>query len=165
MTTYLKITVKTPKNQAAKCMQSQKEALLGFKKTKSILEEKLINDHEFYWIIPSKDDKETYTIQTRLNRGERFIKTFYKTLIKVLDRANKLATKLKKGTKWIKKWLLKRLKKTYQDPNNGLVKQIEDMSEEELKEFIKINDKEAIQKLMRGNLIDVETVPKPTSKD
>jgi len=138
-------------------MKTQRSALLGYKKEKKIKEEKLINDHKFYWVVPYKDDKEYMAMSKRLFRGEIFIKQFYKTLIKTLDRANKLGARFKKGSKWIKRWVVKKFKKQYADNDeHGFVSQVNNMSDEEFQDFIKINDREDMQKLLSGELITTE---------
>lgn len=154
----LQINVKTPKGQAKSCMKTQRGALLGFKKTKQIKEEKLLSDHEFYWIVPSEDNSETMKIHKRLAKGEIFIKNFYKALFKLIHRANKLATKFGKGASWIRKWMVKKIKKNYQDTgsDDGLVQQIQNMSDEEIKDFIKINDEKEMKELLAGSLIEVK---------
>lgn len=153
----LKITVKTPPNQAKPCMIKQRDTLLGFKKQKQIKEEKLIDHQTFYWVIPAEDQDDIYGITRRLAKGEINIKKFYKTLMKMIDRANKLANKFKKGLSWIRRWIIKRLKKQQQ---NDFVKQVEEMPDEELKDFLQINDREAMNKLLSGTLIDVEEIEK-----
>ena len=151
----LKITVKTPKGQAQSCMKTQKAALLGFKKVKTVKEEKMLNDHTFYWIVPAKNNDEMMLMNKRLVRGEMFIKRFYRSLFKIISRANRLATKFKKGAGWIRKWMLKRLRKQVQDgdDSDGLIQQISNMSDKEIIEFIKINDKKEMEKLLSGDLI------------
>ena len=151
----LKITVKTPPNQAKACMVKQRDALLGFKKQKEIKEEKLIDHQTFYWIVPAKDTADSYAMTKRLARGEQQIKSFYQTLMKMIDRANKLANKFKKGLSWIRRWIIKKLKKQEQ---HDFVKQVEEMPDEELKDFLQINDREAMNELLAGSLIDVEEI-------
>lgn len=155
----VKITVMTPRNQAAKSIKTMKDSLLGFNKAGKVKREKLLADNKFYWIIDCEDQKELDGIIKKAARGEILIKKFYSVLFKLLGRANKLAEKTNKGMQWLKRWLIKRLKKTYQDQSdNGMTTQIENMKDEELKEFIKINDKESMQKLLSGTLIDVEVL-------
>jgi hypothetical protein len=151
----LKITVKTPKGQAKPCMVKQRDALLGFKKQKQIKEEKLISDSEFYWIVPADDQADAFGISNRLAKGEIKIKNFYRTLIKMIDRGNKLANKFKKGVSWIRRWIIKKLRKQEQ---HEFVKQVEEMSDEELKDFMQINDREEMMQLLSGSLIDVEEI-------
>lgn len=150
-----KITVKTPKNQAKPCMIKQRDALLGFKKQKNILEEKLVNNHEFYWIIPIDDDNDAMQVTKRLAKGETQIKKFYKTLIKTLDRINKLANKFKKGATWIKNKLIKKLNK---DQQTEFAKQVQEMTEEEILDFIKINDRKEMMQLLAGELITIKEI-------
>jgi len=151
----LKITVKTPKNQAQPCMIKQRDALLGFKKQKKILEEKLVSHNEFYWIIPADDAKDEATIIKRLAKGEITIKNFYKTLMKTLDRINRLAGKFKKGAYWMKRRLIKMLNKKEQ---HDFAAQVENMSEAELLDFVKINDRKEMMELLSGSLIDIKEV-------
>lgn len=153
----LKITVRTPPNQAKPCMVKQRDALLGFKKQKEIIKEKLVDHQTFYWIVPAEDAADQYMMIKRLAKGEVKIKNFYRTLIKTIDRANKLANKFKKGFQWMRRWLIKRLNK---DQQTDFAKQVEDMPDEELKDFLKINDREAMMKLLAGTLIDVEEIKK-----
>jgi len=156
-TMKLQINVKTPKGQAESCIKTQRNALLGFKKSKQILEEKMLSDHEFYWVIPCEDTKEMMKIHKKLSRGEVFIKQFYKSLFKLINKANKLATKFDKGTSWIRKWMIKKLRGTYEEKEEGgLIQQIQNMTDEEIKDFIKINDEREMKLLLAGELITVK---------
>jgi len=149
----LEITVKTPKGQAKKVMNTQKDALLGFKKGKQLKREELINDSTFVWVAPCDDVKDMNYMIKRLMKGERMIKNFYKTLIKTIDRANRLAAKFKKGTKWVRNWMIRKLKKEQQ---HDIVKQVEAMSDEEIRDFLLIQDRDDMMKLLAGELITVK---------
>lgn len=153
----LKIYVKTPKNQAEKCMKTQKKALIGFNKSNKVLEEGVISHDKFYWIIPVEDDKDQKMITKRLSAGEIMIKKFYSVLIRTIDRANKLGHKFQKGIKWAKRWIVKRLKKQYNDNDEqGFISQIEKMPDEEFKDFLIIHDRKEMQELLSGYLITQE---------
>ena len=153
----LKINVKTPKDQAAKCIETQKKALLGMAQASQILEQKLVNDHEFYWVLNIRSHREMMKTIKKCARGEVLIKKFYRTLISLIDRANKLANKFKKGARWMKRWLVRRIK-TKTQGNEELVNAIENMSDEEFKDFLVIHDRVAMQELLAGDLITVEEV-------
>ena len=151
----VKITVKTPPNQAARCINSQKDALIGFKKQKDVKEQKIVNDHEFYWILEVKDEKELGKVTHRLAMGEVLIKKFYRTLFKVIRRANTLSKKFKKGSQWLKKQIIKRLDKVSMD-NQDIKAQIDSMNDEEFQGWLEITDKEVMQELLSGPLFEVE---------
>jgi len=157
---YLKITVKTPKNQAAKCEKTQRKQLLTIKKANNIITSKVTKHNEFYWIITYKDNKELEKIQQRLALGEIGIKKFYKYLFKIINKANKLAQKFKKGTEWIKRWLIKKIKKTTKD-NPELINQIQEMTKDDINGFITITDKEEMTKLLSQDLITTEHIKNP----
>lgn len=150
----LKITVNTPKNQATKCVESQKNQLLGWKISKQIIESKVINHKQFYWILNIDDDQYNKLI-SNCAKGEILIKRFYKVLIKWINKGNKLATKFKQSSAWIRKWILKQARKYYKN-NEDMIKEIESMTDEDVSNFLKIDDMEEMQKLLDGALIDVE---------
>ena len=154
MTYKLKIDVKTPKNQAEQCMKTQKTALLGVKKSKEVLEEKLVKHNEFYWIIQVDSDKQEREIIYKCAKGEVTIRNFYKALFKLIHRANKLGDKFNKGYAWMRRWMVKKLKKQM-GSDQELIKKVENMSDEEIKDFIKISDKEEMDKLLSGDMITV----------
>lgn len=158
----LKINVKTPNNQAKKCIETQKKSLLGLTQSKKVLEQKVIKHNEFFWIIECDSEKEREKIIKKCANGEVLIKKFYSVLFHIIGKANKLADKFKKGIGWIRRFLIKRLKKTSQqsatDKENGMIKQIESMSDDELKNFIKIHDRESMQKLLSGAIIKIKEI-------
>ncbi len=156
----VKITVNTPKNQAEVCIKSQKKAFLGFRGSRRVVKEGVISHNQFYWLLDIKP-KEFVTVTKHAARGEVIIRKFYKMLFKVIGRVNKLNQKWKKGAKWLKKQLIKRLNKLTKDSpddNKDFLGNIEGMTDEELGTFIEIHDKEAVQKLLEGELIIVEEV-------
>lgn len=151
---YLQITVLTPHGQASIGMKLNREAILGYKKSRQIIKEKLLADNKYYYIVPVYNDEEYNDIIIKCARAEVIIKKFYSILIKTIDRANKLATKFKKGASWVKKWIIKRLTKQYgEQDNNGFIEQIKMMSDEEILDFIKINDRKEMMELLAGELI------------
>lgn len=160
----LKITVRTPKNQAAKCIESQKRALLGFAQAKLVKEQKLVNDHKFYWILEVDGEKDRQKIIKKCAAGEVLIKRFYSALFHIIGKANKLSEKFDKGLAWIRRFLIKRLSKRSQQSTTGkeneMIESVRNMSDHELREFIKIHDKEAMQKLLAGELITIEEMKK-----
>lgn len=154
-----KITVLTPKNKAASNINMLKKTLIGVTRIQNIISEKIVSHNKFYWILAYKDQNDYDKIMKKVFRGEIMIKKFYRTLFKIVDRANKLASKFKKGIEWIRRWMLKTLKKKYQyDESNDLYKQIKNMPQEELKEFIKIEDRKEMDKLLKKDLIKIEKV-------
>lgn len=154
----MKIVVLTPQGQAESCMRTQKRSLLGFGKAGKVLEEGVIDPGSFYWIIPYEAD-ELPKITHKLAKGEVFIKRFYRVLIRTLDRANKLADKFQKGIKWVRRWIVKKLKKQYGDNDEeGFIAQVNQMSDDELREFIQITDREAMLALLEKDLITTETL-------
>lgn len=152
----VKVTVRTPKNQAAKCIETQKQALLGYRASSKVKKQKLVKHNKFYWILEI-EQKELPEIIKKCARGEIIIREFYKYLFKLLSRANKLATKFKKGIHWIRRWIKKRLKKTGQE-NQGMANYIDSMTDDQLIDFIKVSDREEMDKLLAGELITVKTI-------
>ncbi len=154
----VKLNVKTPKGQAAKCIESQKNILVGITRKDRIIKQEIVNDGEFYWILNLKDRSEIEEITMRMAKGEVMIKQFYSTLFKWIHRANKLCAKFGKATTWIKKWILKQLNKQAQagTKDNGLKKEIEGMKDEEFTEFIKFNDIETMKEFLNQELMSIE---------
>ena len=154
----IKVLVQTPKNQAAKCINTQKAMLLGYSRIKDVVTQTLINDHSFYWIVDVKDLAEYTKIAKRCGTAEVFIRRFYQFLFRMVDRVNWLAKKFDKGAAWAKNWLVHSLKKKYQstEGENDLITQIEGMSDSEFLDFIQVSDRVAMEKFLKGDLITVE---------
>lgn len=158
----IKILVNTPKNQAAKAIETQKKMMLGITKAHLVVKQKLINDTQFYWILEIANSDEYIKIAKKCANAEVFIKKFYYNLIRMIDRMNKLASKFKKGADWMRRWLIWNLKKKYKEQHtdeNGFISQFESMSDSEFKEFIEISDRKAMEKLLAGPLIVIEDWP------
>lgn len=152
----VKIDVKTPKNQAAQCMKTQKSALLGYKQLKKVKEEKVVSHDNFYWVLQLENQKELDKVIKRCSLGEVMIKRFYSSLFKLVHRANRLCAKFGKAKTWIKKWMLKRIKKKYQGDTTGMENYIQNMSDEEFEDFLQIDDEAEMRKLLEGDLITPE---------
>ena len=152
----VKVPVNTPARQAKSCMATQKSAMLGFAGAKKVIKEELVSDCQFYWVLDIEEGELPVIIKNAA-RGEVIIRKFYSTLFKIINRCNALGSKFGKGGQWIKRQLLKRLGKISGE-DKGMMAQIEGLSDEELSQFIEVNDKEAIQKLMAGKLIEVEVL-------
>lgn len=168
----LKITVKTPKGQAGKCMKNQKNALLGYKISKKIIEEDLINDRMFYYVIPVESNDEVNEISKRLSMGENMIKTFYKQLYKVIKKVNRIISLSHKfgkiGYKAIP-YVIKKIKKYligFIPDKEQREKMIEHMEEEinnckfekDYLQFIVIDDQEEMDELLSGDLIKIDII-------
>lgn len=155
----VKIIVRTPKNQAKKCINTQRNALLSYKLSKLIIEEKVVAHNKFYWVLCTNTDKDYDDLLLRVAKGEILIKKFYKMLFSIMDRCNKLLNKWAKGWMWAKRWVTSKLRKLYKGSDtNEMLTQIEAMTEEEWKDFFNVTDREEMKKLMSGELISVETV-------
>lgn len=150
----IKITVLTPKNQATKCVKTQRRALLGYKHAKQIRQETIEAHNRFSWILMTTTE-EIPDLTKKCARGELIIKKFYHTLIKWIRRINRLANKTNKSLKYIRSWLYKRLIKEGQ---TNVAIQIQQMSDDELKEFISITDLKEMQALLKKELIKIEQV-------
>jgi len=155
----IKINVKTPKGQAAKSVETQKKSILGRALSYKLLEQKVVSDSEFYWILEIEEDR-YLEVSNKCFKAEIMIKKFYKILMGTIERVNKLVLKFKKGAKWVRKQIVKRLKKLSGENNkdNPLFAQIETMPDEEFNTFIKMNDKAAMKKLLAGPLITIEEI-------
>jgi hypothetical protein len=63
----------------------------------------------------------------------------------------KLGGKFRKGITWVRAWIIRQMIKRNED-----TKQVEQMSDEELKEFISITDRGEIEELLSQDLIIIE---------
>jgi hypothetical protein len=153
----VKINVKTPKNQAKACVESQKDALVGVIKRRDIKEQKVISHDEFYWILECKDRDDLEKVIKKCAKGETMIKKFYSVLFKIIHRANVLASKFKKGISWAKKWIMKKLDKVSKN-NQTMKAHIDSMTDEQFRDWLTITDREAMDKLLAGNLINIKVI-------
>lgn len=151
---YLKITVLTPKNQAPSCVNTMKDHILGF--TKKVISQNVESHNRFSWIINTTTEKEYLKILKRAAKAEVLIKKFYSILFKVLDKANKLAKKGDRGILWIRNKIMKLLRKKGQD-----TKFIDSMSDKDLKEFIKVSDREEMKKLLNNDIVIIHEISEP----
>lgn len=150
------IRVITPRDQAAKCIESQKPFLLT--DAKRIVDQKQISDHEFHWIMEIHSENELRSITKKCAMGEFLIKKFYRMIFKLIKKTNKWGAKGNKKLGKMKDYLLKLLKKSSPDGNlsnipidlDAMVKENPDGS------FIEITDQEEIEKMLDGDLISVE---------
>jgi hypothetical protein len=157
----IKILVQTPRNQAAKCINTQKSMLLGYSRINNVVKQELLNDHSFLWYVEVKDLAEYTKIAKRCATAEVFIRRFYQFLFRMVDRVNWLAKKFDKGAAWAKGWLVQRLKKQYRstEGENDMIRQIEEMNDSEFLDFIQVSDRIAMEKFLKGDLITVEDAP------
>ena len=152
----IKITCNTPKGQAEKSVKTQKATLLGLGLARKVKEQKVVSDTQFYWILDI-EPKELGKVTKKVIKGETIIRKFYSVLIKNINRVNIIGTKTGKGINWIKKQLIKRLKKQFEHSDSDeMIKNLESMNDEETHEYIKIHDKEAMQKFLKKDLIILE---------
>lgn len=157
----IKLTVLTPKKQAKKSVETMKGSLLGFNLSKRVIEQKVLADNKFHWIMDLKDEKELEKVNKKRVLGEMMIRKFYQILFKNINRCNRLGAKFGKGMGWIKKQLVKRLRKMTkqtQDNHDDFITNIEKMSEPETTEFIKVNDRAAMDELLAKDLIVLEVM-------
>ena len=154
------INVITPKNQARKCIESQKDALVGITKRKKIIEQKVTAHNKFYWIMQVQDQKEYEGIMRKCSLGETLIKKFYSALFKLIRRANSLAAKSSKGISYMKRWIKKRLDKVSQN-NEAMKQQIDNMTDEDFIDWLKITDEEPMKKMLKGELITIKVLTEP----
>ena len=145
----LKITCLTPKGKSKKVLRDFRDAIVGYRRTYF---EKVVNDHEFYFIIPCKSEIDVKRTIYKASKSEVRIKQVYRLIFKSFDRANKWANKGKKGTEKAKKFFLKLLKKNGVDPN-GMDITIE-------KDTFEITDREEMEILLKKELISVKEVSK-----
>lgn len=149
----VRVTVLTPKNQAERCVKTQRRALLGYSKDYVVLEEKVVSDHEFFWVVEVDSPSGYAKILEKATRGEVLIRKFYRSLFKLIDRGNKLANKFGKGLGWVRKWIVRKIRKSAE---GDLVEQIEGMSDDEFKDFLKVTDRADLELLFEKKLISVE---------
>jgi hypothetical protein len=151
---HIKITVKTPKNQAAKCIKSQRDQLLGIKKSNAVTEAKLIAHNKFYWILPYKDAEELDKITKRLALGETMIKAFYNKLFKAIKWVNKISNKTGKTGEYLRRQFIRYFKKRYSmDDQEGFKEYI---NGQVINESISIDDEAEIKKLLTNPLFIVK---------
>jgi len=158
----IKVSVNTPARQAKNCMATQKSAMLGYTGARSVIKEVLVDGEHFYWILEIAE-KDLQLINNNTARGEIIIRKFYSTLFKVVGRVNAIGAKFGKAGQWFRKQLLKRMAKLTGD-NAGMMDYINKQSDDELADFMKITDKEAVQKLLAGELIKVEVLNEAVPK-
>ena len=151
---HIKITIKTPKNQAAKCIKSQRDQLLGMRKSNAVTEAKLISHNKFYWILPYKDDEELSNITKRLALGETMIKAFYSKLFKAIKWVNKIGNKTGKTGDYLRRQFIRYFKKKYSmDDQEGFKEYINGQA---INESISIDDEAEMKKLLTNPLFIVE---------
>lgn len=158
----IRITVNTPKNQAHKCIKTQRRSIIGLGHQEKVIEEKVVKHNQFYWIVKPKDDKDLQRMIKKAAAGEVTIRKFYSGLFHIISKANKLCAKFDKGVEWVRRFIIKRLKKVTQfkgdDDKDNLINKVKTMSQKDLKEFIVIHDKEEMQKMLKGDLIIIEEI-------
>ena len=156
----IKIRVLTPKNKAEKSVETLKGSLLGLAFKAKIEKQEVTAHNEFYWIL-NIDPNDLPRIHKKAVMGEVLIRTFYSTLFRVIHRANKLASKFKKGISWIRRFIHARLAKVYKNNDSGMMESFDKMTDEELKDYLNITDKEEIQSLISNQMIFVEELDAP----
>ena len=154
MQQYLKITVKTPRNQAHKCVKSQRDQLLGIKKSNSVTEAKVTKHNEFYWVLPYQDTEELSKITKRLALGETMIKGFYQKLFKAIKWVNKISHKTGKTGEYLRRQFLRYFKAKYQLPDQEGLKEF--IKGQAINETITIDDQAEMKKLLTNPLFVVE---------
>jgi len=152
----IRLNIKTPANQAHRCINTLKIQLVGLKGSKKIIKEAITSHKSFYWILKIDDEKELKQITYKAAMGEVTIKKFYRSLFKLLNKANKLAKKFQKGAEWIKRWIRKTARKRFGEGSEALTK-IEEMSDEEITDYIKIDDEEEMREFLDNEIISIKT--------
>lgn len=150
----IKIKVKTPKNQAEKCVKSQKPQLLGYKLAGKVVEEGIISNTQFYWILEI-DRNDLNKIIQRAAIAESIIKNFYRKLIHWIDRAAWLGKKFNKSTEWIKRKIVAMARKNTNN-DKETVKRVEEMVGDDLTGFLTIDDRIEINNLIKGKIVELD---------
>lgn len=150
----IKITVNTPRNQAHKCVKSQRDQLLGLKKSNAVTEAKVTKHNQFYWIIPYKDTEELNKITKRLALGENMIKAFYKKLFKAIAWVNRIAAKTGKGGEYLRRQFIRYFKAKYQMDDQESLKEF--IKGQAIQETITIDDEAEMRKLLSNPLFILE---------
>ena len=150
----IRIDVKCPYD-APKHVKTLKKSILGFKVP---VEQHIVDDKNFYWILEAENDKELQKYSTRAAKAEFGIKQFYKTLFKLMNRANTLMARWNKGVKWVRKYLKRQLSK-YQGNANDMKERLDSMSDDELKKFFDPHDREDMEKFLGIGQFEDRTDP------
>jgi hypothetical protein len=147
----VKITIKTPPNQANKAIESSKKVFLG-KNKDFVIQEEVIAHDEFYWVLVIQDLNQMEKLYKKCAAGEVMIREFYRKLFKEIDRANKISKKLGKPISWVKA----RVKKMMGKRSTGDVEGFEDQINNT--DFFEIEDREVMKKFLEESMIKVEEV-------
>ena len=145
----LKVTCFTPSGKSEKCEHEWRKQFPTFK---TPVESKIVNDHEFYWVYGFDKDKDMYNFQKKVMLAETSIRKLYRFMIKFFTRANKLMNKSAWTVKKVKKWLMKMWKKNIAGDEDA-VKKMDAMSDEQFKEYIKLEDKDDMELFLEGEII------------
>jgi len=151
---YIKITVQTPRNQAHKCIKSQRDQLLGMRKSNAITKSKVTKHNEFYWILPYKDDDELSNITKRLALGETMIKAFYQKLFKAIKWVNRIAHKTGKTGAYLRRQFIRYFKAKYQLDDQQSLKEF--INGQAINDTITIDDQTEMDKLLKNPLFHLE---------
>jgi len=149
---YLKVTCYTPKNKAEKCMKEWKKQFPTFKKP---IKSEIVNPQEFYWIYEFDKEKDMLFFNKKVLLAEGGIKKVYRFMLKFFKRANKLLNKSVWTTKKVKRWLINRWDKVMAG-NKEEKDKIDNMSEVEFKEHLKMEDEADIREFLEKEVIVTE---------
>lgn len=158
-----KVTCLTPKNQAAKSVESMKKSIIGLNAHRKVIHQKVIRHDQFYWIVECQTPTEANRLVIKASLANTAIKAFYHRLIRTINKANKLAERGSKGIEYIKRWVKNKLTKHYKNDKNKdmLMGQIDHLTKEDLKGFLHIDDLPAMQELLKKELVTVELIDYP----
>lgn len=150
----LKVNCLTPKGKSEKAAHEWKKQFPTFKKP---IEEKVINDHEFYWIYEFDKEKQMQLFQKKTILAEIGIKKFYRVIMGAGSRANKIGKKLKWGTEKMTRWALRRINKRLKKENKDSIN--------DFKDIINMEDEEAMREFLTKDLIVCEIIEEDEKQD
>jgi len=141
----LKVTCLTPKGKAEKCKEEWKKQFPTFKK---VVEEKVVNDSEFYWVYEFDKENDMYKFNKKILMTQATIKRFYYIIMGASGRTNRLMKKFNWGIDRARRWALKKINKQL-----GKGKEIDDF-----KDIINMEDEKEMREFLQQEIIKTEFV-------
>lgn len=150
----VEVVALTPKGKEKSSKLMLESSLLGaIKQPKS----RKIGRGKITWVITCKNHKELTKLTYRAAKSDISIKKFYSFLFKIIRRGNKMCNKGEKGIKKARNWFKKQLLK---QKNEELAAKVEGMSDQEFKEYLKVEDRAYMEKFLKKDLVTARRLEK-----
>ena len=149
MTHKIKVTCLTPKGKAVQCEKEWRKQFPTFQKP---IDKGITSDSEFYWVYEFDKLTDMYIHNKKYLMAAWTIRKFYGFMIRSFTRAVKLANRSEWGTRKVRNWLLKKYNKS-KVKDEKTIEKIKTMKDDELKEWIKLEDKEEIEAFLKTDII------------